>query len=97
MRTLLTFFVFVFSFINLSAQGRIIIPHPPRPIYKNQVYLKYVDAHVKLNKGVGNITLEQSFFNKANVQLEGQYLFPVPREAQLYDFYLYINGNKTRD
>ena len=96
MRTLLTFFVFVFSFINLSAQGRIIIPHPPRPIYKNQVYLKYVDAHVQLNKGVGNITLEQSFFNKANVQLEGQYLFPVPREAQLYDFYLYINGKKTR-
>ncbi len=95
MKTLLTLFVLLFSFINLSAQGRIIIPHPPRPIYKNQVYLKSVDAHVQLNKGVGNITLEQSFFNKANVQLEGQYFFPIPREAQLYDFFLYINGKKT--
>lgn len=96
MRCFLTLTVMLFSCINLFAQGRIIIPHPPRPILKNQVYLKNVEAHVQLNKGVGNVTVEQSFFNKANVQLEGEYIFPVPREAQLYDFYLYINGKKTK-
>ncbi|MCD4692902.1 MAG: hypothetical protein K8R79_08310, partial [Calditrichales bacterium] len=81
---------------SLFAQGRIIIPRPPVDFQPNQVYLKSVDAAVELKQGVGNITLEQTFYNKSPVQLEGEYIFAIPDEAQIHDFHLYINGKKTK-
>jgi len=81
---------------NLWAQGRIIIPRPPRDFKPGQVFLKEVSAQIDLTDGAGNITLEQTFYNQSNHRLEGEYLFPVPHDAQLHDFYLYINGKKTK-
>jgi Ca-activated chloride channel family protein len=81
---------------SLFAQGRIIIPRPPVDFKPNQVYLKSVDAAVELKQGVGNIILEQTFYNQSPVQLEGEYIFAIPDEAQIHDFHLYINGKKTK-
>jgi Ca-activated chloride channel family protein len=82
--------------IVLFAQGRIIVPELPEPIPSNQVYLKSVDARIDLRKGAGNVTLEQIFFNPSRSRLEGQYLFPIPNRAQIHNFHLYINGQKTK-
>lgn len=81
---------------SLFAQGRIIIPQPPPALDPGQVILKEVYAQIDLTDGAGSVTLEQVFFNQSAHTLEGTYLFPVPHDAQLSDFYLYINGQKTK-
>jgi Ca-activated chloride channel family protein len=78
----------------LFGQGRI-IPYPIDGI-QHKVYLKSVNATVKLKQRVGDIKLEQEFYNESNRRLEGDYIFALPGEAQVHDFYLYINGKKTR-
>jgi Ca-activated chloride channel family protein len=80
----------------LMAQGRLLIPEIPIPEKGQNVYLKGVNAEVSIKSGTGKITLEQIFFNETSRRLEGEYLFPIPRGSQLYDFYLYINGQKTK-
>lgn len=85
----------VFLATNLLAQGRIFIPEPPRGISSSPVNLKSVNATIQLKEGIGNITLEETFFNPSNFRLEGEYIFALPGESQIHDFFLYINGNKT--
>ena len=84
------------SLSALHAQGRLIIERPPQNFTSNQVYLKEVTGHVNLKNGAGTVTLEQIFFNQSSHRLEGTYILPLPKNAQLSDFYLYINGKKTR-
>ena len=80
--------------IALFAQGRIIIDERPEVYRPKPVYLKSVEATVDLKHGVGNIRLEQTFHNPSHIQLEGEYLFALPGDAQVHDFHLYINGKK---
>lgn len=95
MKQLVLLFFLVFS-ANLLAQGRIFIPEPPTRVKNNVVYLKYVNATVKLREGAGNVTLEETFYNPSHARLEGDYIFALPGEAQVHDFNLYINGQKTQ-
>ena len=82
--------------IALFAQGRIFIPHPPEGILQQHVFLKSVNATVELKQRVGDVNLEQEFYNPSNHRLEGEYIFALPSEAQIHDFHLYINGKKTQ-
>lgn len=93
-------FVIIMSITGaLLAQGQIILPHPPeewppRPLASKPVYLKQVRSEVTIRERVANVKLEQIFYNPSSFRLEGEYLFPVPSGAQIYDFYLYMNGKK---
>jgi Ca-activated chloride channel family protein len=80
----------------LLAQGRIIIPEPPPELPAKQVDLKKVDAQIRIKENVGTITLEQTFANPSRFRLEGEYLFAIPDEANVNEFYLYIDGKKTK-
>jgi Ca-activated chloride channel family protein len=95
MKQLVIFFILIFS-ANLSAQGRIFIPEPPGRVKNNVIYLKSVNATINLKEGAGNVTLEEKFYNPSHARLEGEYIFALPGEAQVHDFNLYINGQKTR-
>ncbi len=81
--------------VTVFAQGRIVISDRPDLIQNKPVYLKSVDATIDLKQGIGNIRLEQTFHNPSPRQLEGEYLFALPGNAQVHDFHLYINGKKT--
>ena len=59
--------------LSVLAQGRIIIPEPPRPLRDGSVYLKNVDATVNLKQDAGNIRVEQVFYNSSQFRLEGSY------------------------
>ncbi len=82
--------------VVLLAQGRIIIPEPPPALPTKQVDLKKVDAQISIKENVGTITLEQTFANPSRFRLEGEYLFAIPDEANVNEFYLYIDGKKTK-
>lgn len=92
------YFVFFILYLPvlLFSQGRIIIPELREDLTSGTVYLRHVNGEVQLKDGVGDIRLEQRFFNSAARQLEGEYLFALPNDAQIYDFNLYINGKKTK-
>ena len=96
MKRILFVNLILFSFSLLLAQGRIIIPEPPVPVKYPPIDLKKIDAKVNIKGSVGDITLEQIFYNESVARLEGEYIFAIPDEAQVHDFYLYIDGKKTR-
>jgi len=90
------FFFLLFVPVMLWAQGRIIIPEILPETGTGHVYLKEVRGEVTIKDGAADVSLEQIFQNTSKRQLEGEYLFALPHEAQIYDFYLYINGKKTK-
>src|SRR4051794_38581227 len=80
---------------NARADGFIIIhnpppfPHPtfPQPRYvfaPLEVTFHKVDVEITGQKAVTHV--EQEFFNPNNANLEGEYIFPIPKGAHLDKF-----------
>ena len=58
--------------------------------------IKYQRVSVEILDGAAVTKVEQVFVNSAPRQLEAHYVFPLPKGAALQDFYLWINGKKTK-
>jgi Ca-activated chloride channel family protein len=52
-------------------------------------------VEVEIKDGVATTELTEVFYNSTKRQLEATFIFPVPTEAALTDFALYINGTRT--
>jgi len=87
----------LFFLSNLSfADGFIVIPRPnplPNPFPLEVLYHK-VDVKIDGQSAVTKI--DQSFYNPSNFQLEGYYIFPVPKGAVINNFTMVINGKETK-
>jgi Ca-activated chloride channel family protein len=81
-------------------------PHPPvpprpmpPPIWRPHVFapleINSVKVATKVNDQVAVTTVNQEFFNPNNVRLEGTFIFPVPKGAQLDRFAMEIDGKKV--
>jgi len=49
---------------------------------------------VTLKDGVATTRLTEVFYNSTSSRLEATYVFPIPREAALTDFAMYVNGKR---
>ncbi|MBW1810213.1 MAG: VWA domain-containing protein [Deltaproteobacteria bacterium] len=58
--------------------------------------IKYHRAEVKIKDRVAVTHVDQVFLNHTNRVLEATYIFPLPKGATVSDFYLYMNGKKTK-
>ncbi|MBW1806829.1 MAG: VWA domain-containing protein [Deltaproteobacteria bacterium] len=58
--------------------------------------IKYHRAEVKITDRVAVTHVDQVFVNHTNRDLEATYIFPLPKGATVSDFYLYMNGKKTK-
>lgn len=58
--------------------------------------IKYQRVSAEIVDGTAVTKVEQVFVNSAPRQLEAHYVFPLPKGAALQDFYLWINGKKTK-
>lgn len=82
-----------------GADGFIIIDEPPPRMpdpepFPLEVKYHYVDVEIK---GLTATTsIDQVFYNPTGYQLEGTYMFPVPENAVIRSFSMYINGKETR-
>ncbi len=74
------------------AQGMLI----PTDTSLGPLGIKYQRVAVDIVDGAAVTRVEQVFVNSSSRQLEAHYVFPLPRGAALQDFYLYINGKKTK-
>ncbi len=52
----------------------------------------HIDVHVE--EGFARTTIDQTFFNNENQQLEGTFYFPLPPDASLNRLAMYVEGNR---
>lgn len=58
--------------------------------------IKYHRAEVKIQDRVAVTHVDQAFVNSTDRDLEATFLFPLPKGATVDDFYLYINGKRSK-
>ena len=91
-------FLLVLSIFSqtIFADGFIVIPRPhplPNPFPLEVVYH---NVEVKIDGQSAVTRIDQSFYNPSNFQLEGYYIFPVPKGAVINNFTMVINGKETK-
>ncbi len=84
---------------NSFADGLIVI-HQPVPVpHGHYVFapleVVYHHVNVKIDGQIATTSVDQEFFNPNNQRLEGTYLFPVPKGAQLDKFTMEIGGKQV--
>ncbi len=68
-------------------------PHPtPAPRVYAPLEVVYHHVTVKIDGQIATTSVDQEFFNPNNQRLEGTYLFPIPRGAQIDKFTMDIGG-----
>jgi len=96
MKTKLLIIFIVFFSIKIFADGFIVIPRPnplPNPFPLEVLYHK---VDIKIDGQSAITTIDQSFYNPSGFQLEGFYIFPIPKRAVINNFTMVINGRETK-
>jgi Ca-activated chloride channel family protein len=82
---------------SASADG-IIIPRPPpdRPLPWREIPLtvKYHRVEVTIQDQVATTRVDQVFVNDAAYVIEGTYIFPLPEDAAITSFDMWVDGQK---
>ena len=76
-------------------------PSPPRRLPPPRIAwapleISYTKAEVKILDQLATTSIEQEFYNPNARQLEGTFLFPVPKGAQINQFTMEINGKPVQ-
>ena len=58
--------------------------------------IKYQRVSADVKDSIANTHIEQVFTNSTDRQLEATYIFPLPKDASIKEFALYINGKRTK-
>ncbi|MDP2275664.1 MAG: VIT domain-containing protein [Archangium sp.] len=74
------------------AQGMLI----PTDASMGPLGIKYQRVSAEIVDGAAVTKVEQVFVNSSARQLEAHYVFPLPKGAALQEFYLWINGKRTK-
>ncbi|MFQ6015519.1 MAG: VIT domain-containing protein [Anaerolineae bacterium] len=85
------------SMPGLAYADGIIIPEPPPPIppidFPN-LAIKYHRVTVTIEDQVATTHVDQVFLNDTPYELEGTYIFPLPEEASISEFAMWVDGEK---
>jgi len=83
-----------FSAGRLLADG-FIIPHPPRPgDVVPPLTVKYHRVRVEISQQVAKTTIDQVFLNNFAGDIEGTYIFPLPEQASISEFAMWVGEQK---
>jgi Ca-activated chloride channel family protein len=96
MKTKSLIILIIFFSINIFADGFIVIPRPhplPNPF---PLEVLYHNVDVKIDGQTAVTKIDQSFYNPSQYQLEGFYIFPIPKDAIINNFSMIINGKETK-
>jgi len=74
----------------------IIEPIPQQPPNHHALRLAENNVEVKITDRVAEVTAEFVYLNSSNRNLEGTFLFPLPPEAAVDDFSLFVNGEEIK-
>lgn len=99
-RVLFTLFVLLLTLLPARpahADG-IVIPDPPPDVPIADVpflTIKYHRVTVDIDGPVATTHVDQVFVNDAPYEVEGTYIFPLPEEAAISEFVLWVDGEKA--
>ena len=80
---------------QLALADGFIIPVPPPDVPRvPPLAIKYHRVTVEINDLVARTKIDQVFVNEFHRDLEGTYIFPLPKGANITDFAMYINGER---
>lgn len=68
---------------------------PPRPYIFAPLEVAYHHVNVKIDGQIATTSVDQEFYNPNPSRLEGTYLFPVPKGAQIDKFTMDIGGKQV--
>ncbi|MEA3406646.1 MAG: VIT domain-containing protein [Chloroflexota bacterium] len=92
--------LFVLLFLSLahpvSADG-IIVPVPPPsqpPPPLRSLAIKYHRVHVTIDNQIATTHVDQVFLNEGPHEIEGQYIFPIPENASISTFAMWVDGHR---
>ena len=97
--------IIVFAFpLPARADGIIIpdprpcdpMPCPPAPIPMEQLAIRYHHVTVTIRDQVAVTHVDQVFYNPNDWQIEGTYIFPIPLDAVVTNFILWIDGTPVQ-
>lgn len=84
----------LFGNAAVYADGFIIPVPPPDVVRVPPLSLKYHRVTVEIDDQVARTKIDQVFLNDFHRDLEGTYIFPLPKGANITDFAMYINGER---
>jgi Ca-activated chloride channel family protein len=67
------------------------VPPPPEPVW---LTIKYHRVNVTIEDQVAVTHVDQVFVNESAWQIEGTYVFPLPADAAVSDFAMWVDGKK---
>ena len=83
---------------SARADGLIIIDPPVNPppdqIILPYLPVKYHRVTVEIEDQVAQVKVDQAFVNDSEMALEATYVFPLPEDAAISDFSLYVDGER---
>jgi len=68
---------------------------PPQPVWA-PLEVAYVKADVRIKDQIATTSIDEEFYNPNPRQLEGTFLFPVPKGAHIDKFTMEINGKQVQ-
>ncbi len=96
---LLCSFLAILTSGTARADGLIVIFHPnPPPSWRYPfapLAIKYHHVTVRITDQVAITEVDQVFYNPSPLRLEGNYLFPIPKGAQIDRFAMDVDGKMT--
>jgi Ca-activated chloride channel homolog len=78
------------------ADGFIVIPRPPQQRTFIPLSIKYHHVEVTIKDQVTTTKVDQVFLNENNMDLEGIYIFPLPVDASISNFVMYVDGKPVK-
>ncbi len=70
-------------------------PLMPRPYVFAPLEVTYHHVDVKIDSQIATTTVDEEFYNPNSQRLEGTYLFPIPKGAQIDKFKMDISGRQV--
>ncbi|MGE5262314.1 MAG: VIT domain-containing protein [Acidobacteriota bacterium] len=70
-------------------------PVPPRPVNcPTYLTVKNHNVTVVIDNQIARTHVDETFINDSTFQLEGTYIFPLPEDAAISDFAMWVDGKK---
>jgi len=70
-------------------------PHPDTPPPPN-LSIKYHHVDIEIDNQVAQTAVDQIFINNYHRDLEGTYIFPIPTDASISKFSMYVGGEEIK-
>jgi Ca-activated chloride channel family protein len=83
--------LFITTVLPAAADG-VIIPDRPEIAY---LTIKYHRVAVTIEDQVATTHIDQVFVNESDWTVEGTYLFPLPEEAAISEFVMWVDGERV--